>query len=161
MQRFYLFHGLMMFESKQQSHRRLKAGHMAAAIVLFTVFVYIVEALTLRDLPSDETGCSLTELKPETFSDNITIRTCFILFYQEGSVFCDRMEHLLVRLSDRQDEDISFYKLNVEEYPEYINSYRISGTPSILIFKDGKEAKRIMGIISDKNLKTIYNNLNK
>lgn len=34
--------------------------------------------------------------------------------------------------------------------------YNISGVPSILLFRNGKEYKRIMGIIPAYNLKMIY-----
>lgn len=157
----YLFYGLIMeVPGSPDSRWRLKGEHIIAGIVLFTVFLYLLEPWASGNTLPSETADTLTELTPETFPDSIAGRTCFVLFYEEDSELCDRMEYSLCQLANRQDEEVAFFKFNIDKYPDYIITHKISGTPSILIFKNGKEAKRILGIISEKNLKTIYNKFN-
>ncbi len=51
--------------------------------------------------------------------------------------------------------DMKFYKLNTDENPDIAGEYRISGIPCLLVFKDGKEVDRIVGVVSERNITTM------
>jgi len=50
--------------------------------------------------------------------------------------------------------NINFYKLNVENDKKNIaKKYGVMTIPTIILFKDGKEIKRNIGVLNEENLK--------
>lgn len=98
---------------------------------------------------------SLVELDDRMFSDSIVSGTCFVLFHTQSDV-CYKMEQNLSQLNNTSDGNIRMFKLNIEAYPGEYGKYAISGTPTTIVFKDGQEIDRIMGIVPISNLLMIY-----
>ena len=53
-----------------------------------------------------------------------------------------QLEQAAAQLGDK----VKVYKLNVDENPAASTKYGIMGIPSLLLFKDGKEVKRLVGL---------------
>ncbi len=135
----------------------IKTWHILVVILLFTVFTNVLGDRELKRTPLTQVDDCLIELNNETFTDSISSRQCFVLFYIEDSDLCDKMEQNLNQIAkDRQDE-MSFFKLNLDKYPTHNEKYNISGVPNTLVFNNGEEIKRIMGIVPVYNLEMIYN----
>lgn len=49
---------------------------------------------------------------------------------------------------DKDYEDITFYKVNVDDNPNIANQYRIYSIPTLIYYKDGYEINRSVGVIS-------------
>lgn len=98
---------------------------------------------------------SLVEIDSTNFDSHISGRVCFILFYTPHSVLCSEMENKLNKLSAKV-RGVYFYKFDVEGCETIVNRYNVSGVPNILIFRNGKEEKRIMGVVPLSNLEMIY-----
>jgi thioredoxin 1 len=47
---------------------------------------------------------------------------------------------------------VKFVKLNTDESPGLAGQYNVSGIPCLILFKDGKEAERIVGFVPEKNI---------
>jgi thioredoxin 1 len=45
-----------------------------------------------------------------------------------------------------------FVKLNTDDNPGLAGQYNVSGIPCLILFKDGKEAERIVGFVPEKNI---------
>ncbi|HAQ57059.1 MAG TPA: thioredoxin [Acholeplasmatales bacterium] len=43
-------------------------------------------------------------------------------------------------------------KVNVDDEPALANAYRISSIPTIMLFKDGKAAGQVVGLMSKENI---------
>ncbi len=100
---------------------------------------------------------SLIQIDSLSFFSSIRSGVCFVLFYKPNSIPCENMEKKLDRLAKDRTKQNHFFKINTADRCNFItNQYNVSGVPNILIFKDGKEKKRIMGIISYSNLEMIY-----
>ncbi|MDD3361939.1 MAG: thioredoxin [Hespellia sp.] len=48
-------------------------------------------------------------------------------------------------------------KVNADESPEISQQYRVFSIPTLLVFKDGKEVKRSVGVISKAEIKALMN----
>ena len=42
--------------------------------------------------------------------------------------------------------DINFIKINVDEYPDIARKYGVMTIPTVILFKDGKEVERSVGL---------------
>ena len=57
----------------------------------------------------------------------------------------DTRDNLFEQMSKEFTGKLKFAKLSTEEYPETANKAGITGIPCLIVFKDGKEADRIIG----------------
>jgi len=62
-------------------------------------------------------------------------------------------------LAKEYAEKIKVMKLNTDENPEVASRYKIMGIPSIIFFKNGQEADRIVGAVPKPQLKAKIDSL--
>ncbi len=60
---------------------------------------------------------------------------------------CKMIEPHLKALSEKYNEKIKFYKLNVDENPKTPSLLSVMSIPTLIFFKDGKEVRRIIGAV--------------
>ena len=136
---------------------KVREWHFVVLILLLTVVIHILGSRNSKHPSIFDGNDYLIELNEETFLENISSRLCFILFFIEDSDLCDEMNYNLNCIAKDNKTDAGFFKLNLEKYPDYSKMYNVFGVPNILIFNNGKEIKRIMGVVPEHNLEKIYN----
>lgn len=138
---------------------QFKTWHFGILFVTLLALTNILDAMTINNTPKIQHS-NFVELSDNTFNDAIaSSEICFVLFYKENCKLCDKMEYNLNELE--KEQKVKFYKLDFEKYPKMYNNYHISGTPTVSIYKNGKEIERIMGIVPVSNLEMIYNRIKK
>ena len=80
-------------------------------------------------------------------------------FYATWCGPCRELSPLLDKLAAPLADKIKFVKVNVDESPGLAQNYTVSALPTLLLFKDGKVADRIIGLSSEADLKTKLENL--
>lgn len=134
----------------------LKTWHFLLVFATLVISSNIISSKELEKKAMLENKTVLVELDNQSFSDSIASGTCFVLFHTDESDVCNAMEHNLNQLITASEGHTRFYKLNIDKYPGEYGKYAISGTPNTLIYKEGKEIDRIMGIVPVSNLIMIY-----
>lgn len=107
------------------------------------------------------TGCART-VTYSSFKEKIENKESFVvLVIQNGCSHCENFKPVFDEFAN--DNDISYVKLNLTnltstDSQELNSNYTISGTPTILFFKNGKvqEEYTISGEVPKKNLKTVF-----
>ncbi len=66
---------------------------------------------------------------------------------------CRMVAPIVEELSEEYEGKMTFAKLNTDENGEVPQKYQILGIPTLIIFKDGEEAARIVGARGKKVLK--------
>lgn len=132
----------------------LKEIHFVFLIIAFTGILLLIGNFKRKEYKLIEDN--IPEVKDTFLADSLKEEhLCFLLFYINDSDICNEMKRNLEYLR-RNTNNIPIYKINVDKYPELIDKYNISGVPNIVIFRDGIEDKRIMGIVPYSNLEMIY-----
>lgn len=85
-------------------------------------------------------------------SDKVTI----IDFYADWCGPCKMMSPIIDNIAEEND-NIKVGKLNVDEAGDIASNYNVMSIPTIIIFKNGKENKRFVGVTNKDN---ILNELN-
>lgn len=67
-------------------------------------------------------------------------------FYSDSCVACKKMVPILTALEKQYSCEVSFWKVNVAYEKELAEQYQVMTVPVLLIFKDGKEIKRLVGV---------------
>lgn len=136
---------------------RIKDIHFIILIIVFTMILYIIGNIHLSVSRSSTTKDILIELNETNLSDSINQNDiCFVFFYTPDSKSSNNMLNKLSKLSTNPAYKMKIYKIDTNKYSQVSYKHNISGTPSVLIFKNGKEDNRILGIIPLSNLEMIY-----
>ncbi|MBB4037536.1 thioredoxin-like negative regulator of GroEL [Dysgonomonas hofstadii] len=143
---------------KELNNFRFKTWHFILLLAIMFVSTNILGNINIKRTPAYLEETCFVEIDDSTFGEAISSDISFVLFYKEDSDLCTRMEYNVNRLAELiQGEKVNFYKLDIEKYPGRYSKYDMSGTPSIIIYKRGKEIERLMGIVPVSNLEIIYN----
>ena len=135
---------------------RIRTWHLGMAFVLLALIANVIGAWEVGDYSQKTENIFYTELDEVTFKESELSNISFILFYNDRSELSSKTEFNLGELQKISENNVSFYKLNVNECTRVQNEYNISGTPCILVFNEGREVDRIMGVTSVDNLKKVY-----
>ncbi len=134
-----------------------KPLHFIVAMIIFFLVCQFINISNSINGESYNHGSSLVEIDSTRFFNAIGSDLCFVLFYRSNSVACENMEGKLTELAKGHANHGHFFKINTaSQCDSIIDLYNISGVPNILIFKNGREQRRIMGVISYSNLQMIY-----
>ena len=76
-------------------------------------------------------------------------------FWAEWCAPCKRLTPVIEELSKEYDGKIKIAKLNVEEGKNAATNFGIMSIPTLMLFKNGKVVKQVVGIVSKKELKSM------
>jgi thioredoxin 1 len=76
-------------------------------------------------------------------------------FWAEWCGPCKMIAPVFEELAGEYSDKVNFYKMNVEENSGTPAKFQISGIPTMIIFKDGKEFDRIVGAVPKENIAEI------
>ncbi|MDR0427486.1 MAG: thioredoxin family protein [Dysgonamonadaceae bacterium] len=134
---------------------RISPWHFVTAIITFYFLTNVMyELLNKEEVITQENYI----LKPmEEIQSN---RLSFVLVHDESSI-CNKMKNNMESLASESCDDADFFEVDANQNTDFLDQYNVSGLPNILVFNDGRECMRLMGLISLENLKTIYTSLAK
>jgi thioredoxin 1 len=83
----------------------------------------------------------------DSFDETITGATTPILvdFWAEWCGPCKMIAPVLDEISSENPDKIKIVKLNVDENPDLARRFEVMSIPTLIVFKDGEVAKRLVG----------------
>ncbi len=90
---------------------------------------------------------AITTLSDATFDEEISGASTPVLvdFWAEWCGPCKMIAPILEEIADEKGDSIKIAKLNVDEAGEIARRFEVMSIPTMILFKDGEEAKRIIG----------------
>ena len=87
---------------------------------------------------------SVLKLKNKDFDAAIQSGIALVDFYADWCGPCKMMSPIVDEIADERT-DVTVAKVNVDESSELASRFDVVSIPTLIIFKDGKEAGRIIG----------------
>lgn len=78
-------------------------------------------------------------------------------FYSDWCPPCKLLEPIFKQLEEEFKGKIKFMRVNVDENRKIAAKYRVMSVPTLVLFKNDKEAKRIVGLRNKEELKKDLN----
>lgn len=69
-------------------------------------------------------------------------------FFADWCMPCVMMSPIIDELAQNYSSKISFFKINVDDNKEASEKFKVMGIPTLLVFKNGEVADRIVGAMS-------------
>lgn len=92
--------------------------------------------------------------KGDNFEELIKEGLVLVDFYAEWCGPCKMMGPVLESL-----DNVNVVKVNVDEFEDLSENYRIMSIPTLIFFKDGKNVKEVVGFHSKEQIENILKEL--
>ena len=93
------------------------------------------------------------KISGDEFNEEIAKGLTLIDFFADWCGPCRMLAPVLEEVASDLEGKATIAKLDIDQYQEIATEYQITSVPTIILFKDGKEAGRIVGLRDATQLK--------
>ena len=130
----------------------MKITVIVAVIVALFAGYFIYSFRKMKNIPIVETSKKIIELTDKNFRFQVKNGITLVDFWASWCVPCRMMAPVLNDVAEEAGEKVRVCKVNVEEYQSLAGRYSVRGIPTMILFRDGKEIDRFVGVKSKEFL---------
>ena len=116
------------------------------ALILALAVFYLFAKSKMKDIPVVEDSENILTLTDKNFQHQTKNRTVLVDFWAGWCVPCRMMAPVLNNLAEELNANAFVGKIDVEQYQGLAQKFKIRNIPTMVLFKDGKEVERFVGI---------------
>ena len=99
-------------------------------------------------------------LTDESFQDQILKGITLVDFFAEWCGPCRALTPILEKISKELSGKATIAKLDIDECQKTAASLRVTAFPTLILFKDGKEMGRLIGLRDERTIKDFISKAN-
>lgn len=100
----------------------------------------------MKNLPKVADHLNILTLTDKNFQQQTKNKVVLVDFWAEWCAPCKMMAPVLNDVANELTENAYVGKLNIEQYQSMAQQFNVRSIPTLIIFKNGKEVKRFVGI---------------
>ncbi|HQH18099.1 MAG TPA: thioredoxin [Bacteroidales bacterium] len=116
---------------------------------------------TKTDTLSQQSEIGITELTEDHFETFIQSGTVLVDFYADWCKPCKIQAPIIEEVQKELAGKIKIGKINIDNHSSVANQFGIRSIPTLIIFKNGKPAKQLIGITSKEDIISAIETINK
>lgn len=116
------------------------------SIILGFLLLNVYARIKMKNLPKVADHDNILTLTDKNFQQQIKNKVVLVDFWAEWCAPCKMMAPVLNEVADKLSGDSHIGKLNVEQYQSMAQKFNVRSIPTLILFKNGKEVKRFVGI---------------
>jgi len=122
-------------------------GLIIAVVVIAVVAVLIIRSYSkMKNAPAVADSELIEHLTAQNFAHKTKSGVVLVDFWADWCMPCKMMAPILNEVAEATEGTATIYKLNVDEQQQVAAKYGIRNIPTMILFKDGKEVERIIGV---------------
>lgn len=94
-------------------------------------------------------------LNDENFESTISKGVTLVDFYADWCGPCRMIAPLVEELATEMEGKATIAKLDIEQAQQTTTNFQVMSIPTLILFKDGKEFKRVVGVKDKASLKSL------
>lgn len=99
----------------------------------------------------------LKYLNDENFASEVTQGVTLVDFYADWCGPCRMMEPIIEELATEMQGKAKIAKLDIEAAQKVTSNYNVTSIPTLILFKNGEEVQRIVGVKDKDTLAEVIN----
>ena len=88
----------------------------------------------------------MQEISDENFEQEIANGVTLVDFFAEWCGPCHMQTPILEELAEEMNDQASIVKLDIDKSQGTAAKYQVTSVPTLILFKDGEEFKRVVGL---------------
>lgn len=120
-------------------------------IVVFILLTYTAKA-RMKKIPVVSDNEKILTLNDTNFKHQIKNKIILVDFWASWCAPCRLMAPVLNEVADELTGNAHVGKVNIEQYQSLASSYKIRSIPTMVLYKNGKEVNRFVGVKSKEFL---------
>lgn len=117
---------------------------MKKVIVLISA-LFLISIFTMPQLMAQDSESKVVKLDESSFNKETKSGLILVDFYADWCRPCKMMKPVLEEVAGEYASKITIASVNTDHNKTLSQKFGISGIPCMILFKDGKEVKRIIG----------------
>ena len=116
------------------------------SIILGFLILNVYARIKMKSLPKVADHVSILTLTDKNFQQQTKNKVVLVDFWAEWCAPCKMMAPVLNDVAGDLTGNSHVGKLNIEQYKSMAQQFNVRSIPTLILFKNGKEVKRFVGI---------------
>ncbi len=125
---------------------KMKVLIIAIVVIAVLAVLFIRSYNKMKNAPAVEDSELIEHLTAQNFEHKTKSGVVLVDFWAAWCMPCKMMAPILNEVAIATEDEAKIYKLNVDEQQQVAAKYGIRNIPTMILFKDGKEIERIIGV---------------
>lgn len=117
-------------------------------IISMLVILYILARLKMKNIPVVDDSDKILTLTDKNFQHQTKNKLVLVDFWASWCAPCRMMAPVLNEVADELSGNSNVGKVNIEQYQSLAQKFNVRNIPTMILFKNGKEVDRFVGVKS-------------
>ena len=119
-------------------------GGLVVVFIIYMVYAY----RKMKNVPAVTDSENIKKLNNKNYKLIIRQGTVLVDFWAPWCAPCKMMAPVLNEIAEKENDKVTIGKVNVDQQQELAAKYKIRNIPTMILFHNGKEVTRLVGVKS-------------